>query len=88
MPYVTLHTELKPGESIFLYTDGVTEASNEQKELFSDERLLRVTDELHTRTPKEFIHGVMDAINDHAAGFMQWDDITMLCIHFKGPDHH
>ncbi len=85
MPYVTLHAQLKHGDSLFLYTDGVTEASNKERELFSDERLLRVTNQLHSKTPKKFIEGVMDAINEHAAGFMQWDDITMLCIHFNGP---
>ncbi len=85
MPYVPLHTELKPGETIFLYTDGVTEAANCERELFSDERLLQVTDKLNTKAPKDVINGVMDAINEHAAGFMQWDDITMLCIRFYGP---
>ncbi len=85
MPYVTLYTELKPGETLFLYTDGVTEAANCERELFSDERLLQVTDKLNTKTPKDVISGVMDAINEHAAGFMQWDDITMLCIKYNGP---
>lgn len=75
-------TKLSAGTSLFLYTDGVTEAENREKQLFSDERLLHVLDDLAGNKPATVISHVMEQIHIHATGTEQNDDITMLCLHY------
>ncbi len=76
--------ELKKGDRLFLYTDGVTEAENSAHELFGEERLSACLASACEKTPDEVISGVREAIDGHVAGFDQSDDITMLCIGYNG----
>ena len=78
--------ELWPGDSLFVYTDGVTEASDVSQRLFGTDRL---TDALNTEPgsgPRETLENVMDAIRSFADGAEQFDDITMLCFTYHGPE--
>lgn len=74
---------LPADSSLFLYTDGVTEAENTAKELFSDNRLLAVLDTLRAREPEAVIRQMMQEVHGHAGGAEQNDDITMLCLHYS-----
>ena len=91
--YETRQTRLQPGESIFLYTDGVTEAVNEKGELFSDERLRTKITSLQGDPPEEVIAGVAEEVAQFSQNMPQADDITMMMIRFRGkpgnpkPDH-
>ncbi len=76
---------LKKGDRLFLYTDGVTEAENGAHELFGEERLISCLEGASGKTSNEIIESVKAAIEAHAAGFDQSDDITMLCISCTGP---
>ncbi len=74
---------IKPGVSIFLYTDGVTEAENKQKVLYGEERLLSVIrDCTSASTAKEIVEKVDADIHEHTLLADQSDDITMLCVRF------
>jgi len=75
---------LKPGEMIFLYTDGVTEAQNSRLDLFSDQRLKACVSALRDRELREIIGGVKQEIALHAQTEPQSDDITMLVLKFHG----
>ena len=77
--------ELHPGDSFFVYTDGVTEATNANKELFGNDRLLSALNKNPDADPKEVLKNVMDGINDFVAGAEQFDDITMLSFKYNGP---
>ena len=77
-------TKLSGGDKLFLYTDGLTEAENWNKELFSDNRLLSVLQNYHANTPENLVKGVLEAVNQHVNGNEQSDDLTMLTILFKG----
>lgn len=77
--------DLKPGDRFFLYTDGVTEAENRAHELFGEERLSACLRDAAGREPEEIIADVKAAIDAHAGGADQFDDITMLCIRYAGP---
>jgi sigma-B regulation protein RsbU (phosphoserine phosphatase) len=78
--------DLAPGDTLFLYTDGVTEATNEHEELFGNDRLLdavalgggKGTDEMC-----RFVKRQLDAFTKNAS---QFDDITMLAMEYKGGD--
>lgn len=65
----------KPGDTLFLYTDGVSEAMNPQKELFG---ITRLEDILKPDDQESCIHTVLEAVKEFANGAVQSDDITML----------
>ena len=75
---------LKPGDMLILYTDGVTEAMNSRKELFSKERLKDVIAHLKEREAKQVVYKVREAIKLFTKDAPQSDDITMLVIKFNG----
>ncbi|SDB50766.1 Stage II sporulation protein E (SpoIIE) [Pseudobutyrivibrio sp. YE44] len=76
--------QLYPGDSIFVYTDGVTEAINDEDELFTKERLASVLNDKPNSSPKESIQNVLEAIHSFAKDVEQFDDITMLAMTYYG----
>lgn len=86
-PYQTEEMTLAPGEAIFLYTDGVTEAENTRHELFGEKSTLEALNSIRSHslvTPKDFVDGVYDHIRQYAGEAEQSDDITMLVVEYKG----
>ena len=77
--------EMHPGDSIFVYTDGVTEATSTDKELFGNDRLLAALNKDPNASPEEALKNVKDGIDQFVAGAEQFDDITMLCMKYNGP---
>ncbi|MDR2119109.1 MAG: SpoIIE family protein phosphatase [Tannerellaceae bacterium] len=75
---------LHPGDSLFLYTDGVTEAMNGQKELYGNARLLEHCRCMTTCHPRETVERITDSINRFTSGAVQSDDITLLSILYTG----
>ena len=82
-PYEDQKCMLSKGDSLFLYTDGVTEAENVEKELYSDEHLLEFLASYQGEDPKKVVEGVMEDIHRHAIGAEQSDDITVMCLNYK-----
>jgi sigma-B regulation protein RsbU (phosphoserine phosphatase) len=76
--------QLAPGESIFLYTDGVTEAMSAEERLFGEKRLKQLLMEAVGLPPKETVARVLGAVAEHTAGATQSDDITALCVRWSG----
>ena len=74
--------ELAPGDALFLYTDGVTEAENPEEEMFSKERMLGTLGKFAGKSARSIVEGVLAEVQEHAAG-RQSDDITMLCIRWR-----
>lgn len=75
---------LAPGDSLFLYTDGVTEAMNRADELFSEERMADVLSDSADIEIKAAIEKLMDAIARFSGDTPQSDDITMMMIRYLG----
>jgi len=75
---------LKEGETLFLYTDGVTEAMDRDDQLFSDARVQQTLARLKQREIKDILHGVRSEIEAFTGGTPQSDDITMLALRFYG----
>ena len=82
--YKSLHLQLKPGDTLFVYTDGVTEAENRQKDLFSDEKLLNLLMDLGRGSAQKIIELVKGEISAFSEGVDQSDDITMLTLRYLG----
>ena len=77
--------QLNPGDSLFVYTDGVAEATNAGDELFGNERMLDALNVKPDANPETLLSNVMAGIDDFVAGAEQFDDITMLCLKYNGP---
>ena len=84
IPYKEHSFELHPGDSLFVYTDGVAEATNAENELFGTDRMLQALNRNPAAIPEEVLSNVMDSINTFVAGAQQFDDITMLCLKYNG----
>ncbi|MBF0507180.1 MAG: SpoIIE family protein phosphatase [Nitrospirae bacterium] len=84
MTYTLEKLMLGPGDTVFMYTDGVTEAMNEKEELFSDERLERELASLNVVGIQELVSGIMEKITFFTGDAPQSDDITMLAVRFLG----
>ena len=77
--------ELNPGDSLFVYTDGVAEATSAQNELFGSERMIDALNVNPGAEPEEVLSNVMHGIDAFVADAEQFDDITMLCLKYNGP---
>ena len=84
IPYKEHTFQLNPGDSLFVYTDGVAEATSADKELFGTERMLEALNRDPDAEPIGVLKNVMDGINAFVADAEQFDDITMLCLKYIG----
>jgi sigma-B regulation protein RsbU (phosphoserine phosphatase) len=75
---------LHPGECLFMYTDGVTEAVNLKEELFTETRLQNDLSTLRDKPVKEIVSDLMKRIEDFSQGAAQTDDITMMIVKYFG----
>ena len=85
MVYKDFELQLQPGDTLFVYTDGVPEASSREKELMGLDRTLQALNVTPEGRPDELIDNVIDAIDTFVDGEPQFDDITMLCVSWRGP---
>ena len=82
--YKDYELQLRPGTKLFLYTDGVPEASDAQKKLFGTERMLDALNKDPAADPEHTVRAVRAAVEDFAEGAEQFDDITMLSVEYIG----
>lgn len=75
---------LQPGDSITLYTDGVTEARNDSKYFFGEERLINVFNKKSYTCTLELHHSIKDEIATFVGEAPQSDDITFLTLKYRG----
>jgi sigma-B regulation protein RsbU (phosphoserine phosphatase) len=78
--YRALRLDLAPGDTLFLYTDGLTEAQNAAGELFTERRMLDALQGLRGRDVQGIIHGMRDAVARFVGDAPAADDLTMLAL--------
>ena len=82
--YREYELRLQPGDRLFVYTDGVPEATDAQNRLFGAERMLAALNENAAGTPEELLKAVRRAVDEFVQGAEQFDDLTMLCLAYRG----
>ncbi len=75
---------LNPGDKLFVYTDGVPEASDSRNRLFGVDRMLFALNRDNDAAPEQVLKNVRDAVNGFVMGAEQFDDLTMLCLEYRG----
>ena len=85
--FQTAQVTLQPGDTLFLYTDGVTEAFNAEREEFSDERLTATVSAAPDAEPRALLQYVLREVQAFVDGAPQSDDVTMLALQFRGNGH-
>lgn len=84
--YTNQTLNLEPGDTLFLYTDGVTEAMNPDNEQFTEPRLLESLKKLQGLSVDEIEAGVQKDVKAFVNGAEQSDDITMLVVRYTGKE--
>ncbi len=83
--YKDYEFDLKRGQTLFLYTDGVPEATTAENEQFGPIRMVEALNRRQNASPEELVHHMLRTVDDFDGDVPQFDDITMLAIRYKGP---
>ncbi len=82
-PFEEETVDIQPGDTLVIYSDGITESFNEKDDEFGEDRLEEILKKNVTRSPEEMIASVIDAVNAHAGKMPQADDMTMVVLKMK-----
>ena len=83
--YRDYELELAPGDAIFVYTDGVTDANSPEGEFYGTGRMLDALNRVSGEPPEGILNGVKADIAAFVKDADPFDDLTMLCLEYKGP---
>ncbi|MBO4692992.1 MAG: SpoIIE family protein phosphatase [Clostridia bacterium] len=86
--YKEYELTLSPGSKIFLYTDGVPEATDAENRLFGADRMIQALNQKPEASPEEILKNIRKSVDDFAGGAEQFDDLTMLCVEYTGNDNN
>ena len=82
--YKEYELQMEPGAKLFLYTDGVPEATDADKELFGTDRMLGALNSAPDDAPERILKDVRSAVDAFVNNAEQFDDLTMLCVEYRG----
>lgn len=82
--YTDHEIQLSKGDTVFVYTDGVPEATNAEGKMFKDTRMLEALNKKPDASPREILDMVKSSVDEFVGDAEQFDDLTMLCIKFNG----
>ena len=85
MEYREYELRMEPGASLFLYTDGLAEAVNPYNQMFGTERILEQLNTEQGNSPEETLRGMKAAVDAYVRGQEAFDDLTMMCVTYHGP---
>lgn len=82
--YQEYEMTLPPGAKLFMYTDGVPEATDANEALFGKERMIEALNGDVTASPEQVLQNIRTAVDGFVKDAEQFDDLTMLCLEYKG----
>ena len=83
--YHEYEVQLDPGDAVFLYTDGVPEATDSKGELYGRSRMLAVLNRAPDAEPEVLLKTVRADVDAFVGNAEQFDDLTMMCVRYHGP---
>ena len=86
MTYPEYEIRLEPGDKLFLYTDGLPEASDRDNRMFGKDRMLAALNRDPKAPPRAILEAVRHDVNEFVGEAEQFDDLTMLCLDYYGGD--
>ena len=78
--------QMEPGDKLFIYTDGVPEAVDASEEMFGTDRMIKALNTCGQGSPEEILGAVRSAVDAFAGDAEQFDDLTMMCLEYRGPE--
>ena len=84
--YKEYELTLSPGDKLFVYTDGVPEAADAENAMFGTERMLAALNAEPEACPERILKNVRAAVDGFVKEAEQFDDLTMLCLEYRGKD--
>ncbi len=85
--YREYEMQIEPGTKLFLYTDGLPEAMDSHEELFGIERMMDALNESLDLSAQEILVHVRKRVDEFVGEAPQFDDLTMLCMEYRGPEN-
>ena len=85
--YREYELHLEPGSKLFVYTDGLVEAIGEEEEQFGADRTVEVLNKSQDGSPRQLLDVVRNEVDDFVHGTEQFDDLTMLCLEYRGTNN-
>ena len=82
--YRNYEIQLQPGDKLFVYTDGVPEATDAAEQLFGTERMLEALNTDPDAVPEQILGNVRAAVDHFVKEAEQFDDLTMMCLEYRG----
>ena len=82
--YKDYELTLEPGSKLFLYTDGVTESTDALDGMFGTERMIAALNTDPEAPAEQILENVRHGVEDFVKGAEQFDDLTMLCLEYRG----
>ena len=82
--YENYELMLKKGDGLFVYTDGVAEATDKDDRMFTTDRMLEVLNSNTDLSPEDTLRNMRRAVDDFVKDAPQFDDLTMLCLKYYG----
>ena len=76
--------QLEPGTKLFVYTDGVPEATDANQQMFGTDRMIAALNTATDKDPGAILESVKNAVSSFVGSAEQFDDLTMLCLEYKG----
>lgn len=86
LEYQDYEIMLEPGSKLFLYTDGIPEAADAASELYGTDRMLDALNSEPGADVRKLIENIQDSVSGFAGNTEQSDDITMLCLEYRGKE--
>lgn len=81
--YSNFEIQLNEGDKLFLYTDGLPEATDKNNRMFTVDQMLRALNKNKDESPKVILEGINESVNAFVGDAPQFDDLTMLCLELK-----
>ncbi len=87
LKYKEYELQLNPGDRLFVYTDGLPEATDAEGNMFGADRVLEALNEKKEATPEQILAQMRTAVDGFVKDAEQFDDLTMLCLEYRGKNN-